>query len=149
MRLVHAKRPPRQRLSPDRKSVHYRHADIQKQQFWLSLFNDSKSFLTVACFKNCISTQFQQLAEQFSVDCIVFGNEDFDHGCPADFARLWPRTTLPTSAISCSFQEPSFCSRPCVSRFRSAISSWLKFLAVITRIGSSLKAGSCRTWRIT
>src|SRR6202140_4745600 len=60
----------------NRKSVHYRHADIQKQQFWLSLFNDSKSLLTIACFKNCISTQFQHLPEQLSINGVVFANED-------------------------------------------------------------------------
>ena len=40
--------------------------------------------------KNCVSARFQQLAEQFSVNGIVFGNEDSAHGCPADFARLRP-----------------------------------------------------------
>ena len=55
-----------------------------------SLFNHVKRLLTVARFKNCLSARFQQLAEQFSVNGIVFGNEDSAHGCPADFARLRP-----------------------------------------------------------
>src|SRR5580692_10501715 len=72
----------------DCESIQYRHADIQQQQIWLSPFNYAKRFLAVACFKNRISAQFQQLADQFSIDSIVFGNENRNHACPADFARL-------------------------------------------------------------
>ena len=66
-------------------------------------------FLTIARFDHRAFPCFQQLAEQFAVDGIVFGNEGFNHDCLTDLTALSPRillTLAPLTWLDQIFQLP-------------------------------------------
>ena len=95
-------------LARHRKTIEYRHADVEQQNVQIRLLSHEERLLAIACFEHGISASLEQLAEQFAVHGAVFGNEDSGHDCAADFASVRCCSTLSTSTTSCFFQEPFF-----------------------------------------
>src|ERR1700730_6511231 len=69
-------------------AIEYRHIEVKQQGVWFALRNHFQRLQAIAGLLDCVSAGLKQFAEQFTVDGVVFGDENFFHVWPAAFARL-------------------------------------------------------------